>query len=217
MDGHWPEIVKRVKNFGADLWSFAHEVDHIPVPEGLIKIGTLPRDEYSRKSGSARALLGIGSPPISPTPYDSLCRGVPIVMPYKGDTPTPKGWALYKSELVQHGPINMIGKPYVYTYKLGDVDDMAAKLERAYNNLIESYVPPEKKAAFVVDRVHEVLNHDWEGEYRSLRLEMGGHVPQYDAGLVPTCIKSKMCAAFSDYVPDSFYLPGKPRPVKPTN
>ncbi|TXT08454.1 uncharacterized protein COLE_05378 [Cutaneotrichosporon oleaginosum] len=48
---------------------------------------------YLEVLGSARALLGIGKPEISPTPYEALYRGVPVVLAYI--KPDPEGWEVF--------------------------------------------------------------------------------------------------------------------------
>lgn len=95
LEGKWDAIAQGCQDFGADMWSFASIKNDIPIPTPLVKIGRLSRADYGRKTAHARVLLGIGDPPISPTPYGFLCRGIPAVLPYRGDTPTPEGWDLY--------------------------------------------------------------------------------------------------------------------------
>lgn len=91
----YPEtFFARVRNHtGFNIITNAIEEKGYPIPEGLHSIGILSQEEYdrllvmffivtvimlyqlSRIQASARAVLGIGQPLISPTPYASLCRG----------------------------------------------------------------------------------------------------------------------------------------------
>lgn len=202
---------------GVELWSFAHvekEEGKALLPAGLTQIGELPRYEYGHKAASARALLAIGDPQISPTPYGSLCRGVPVVLPYYGDSATPEGWKLFAAQHAQHGPANQIGEPYVYTYKFDDAADLVAKMKKAYETPIEPYIPPEMTAAAVVARVKEVLEHDWEGEYESVKQQFAGHIPAYNPRMMEFCRAWKTCQPLTNEMRDDYYLPGEAIPKR---
>jgi hypothetical protein len=214
---NWPKIVQGMKDLGVDLWSFANLENHddkAMMPSGLVELGQLPRWEYGHKAASVKALLAIGDPSISPTPYGSLCRGVPVIMPYYQDTPTPEGWKLFSPLWAQHGPANTLGEPYVYTYKLDDADDLLAKVKKAYETPIEPYIPPEMTAAAVVARVKEVLEHDWEGEYRNVLREFAEHIPQYNPRMMEYCRAWGTCLPLTDYMDDDYYLPGEEIPAR---
>lgn len=83
-----------------------------PVPEGVEDIGFQTRLQYEELVSSVKVLLGIGAPTISPSVYSALlvsiirgalkpadplhsCQGVPVVLPYFKQDPTPPGWALF--------------------------------------------------------------------------------------------------------------------------
>lgn len=51
------------------------------VPEGVRNLGKLSPSEWDREIGTSRAMVGIGWPPSSPSPYYSLARGVPFINP----------------------------------------------------------------------------------------------------------------------------------------
>lgn len=52
-------------------------------PEGVRNLGRLSPEEFARHVKESKALLGIGSPPQSPSPYHALCQGVPFINPVR--------------------------------------------------------------------------------------------------------------------------------------
>jgi hypothetical protein len=52
-------------------------------PEGVRNLGRLSPEVFARHVKESKALLGIGSPPQSPSPYHALCQGVPFVNPVR--------------------------------------------------------------------------------------------------------------------------------------
>jgi hypothetical protein len=56
------------------LWTTSkdNDIDKYPLPEALTPLGKQAPDAYVRLLGRARALLGVGFPVISPTPYEAL-------------------------------------------------------------------------------------------------------------------------------------------------
>jgi alpha-1,3(6)-mannosylglycoprotein beta-1,6-N-acetyl-glucosaminyltransferase len=92
---------------------------------------------------NTKALLGIGRPPISPTPYASLCRGVPVVLPYRSDKgcparPAPTDYCGFYWDTHQHGPAAALGEPYIYTVDVtGPEEEIIRTIERAVRTPIE--------------------------------------------------------------------------------
>ncbi|CDZ97050.1 hypothetical protein [Phaffia rhodozyma] len=87
----------------------------VDLPGGIEGVSRMGRVEYEKLLGSVKALVGIGSPPISPSPFNALCQGVPVILPYSGPSPTPEGWDLYDFEKIQHGPAASIGPPSIHS------------------------------------------------------------------------------------------------------
>ena len=50
----------------------AKVIDGIPIPEVLVSLGGMTREDYNALLGSVRAVIGLGVPTISPTVYSSL-------------------------------------------------------------------------------------------------------------------------------------------------
>lgn len=66
-------IAKAMK--GIELWTTAHkhkEEGKHPIPSDLVQLGPQEPAKYVELLSSARALLGVGKPEISPTPYEAL-------------------------------------------------------------------------------------------------------------------------------------------------
>lgn len=53
------------------------------------------------------------------------------------DVTIPSGWEGYSGMYFQHGPISQLPEPYVYTYFIGDTDQMAYQLSKALRTPIE--------------------------------------------------------------------------------
>lgn len=154
-DYHWPNIdyahpPASLPNltFVGSIWNdTAHEPGHkVPlspqVPDGIINLSetNLPVDEFFHAVGSSKLLLGIGNPPLSPSPYDALCLGVPFLNPvWSWDSKNPDNrseWA------TQHDGLKFVPEPYVY-HVLKDRDTSVRArsfweaVERAVNNPID--------------------------------------------------------------------------------
>lgn len=56
------------------LWTTVKDlgIDEYPLPEALTPLGKQDPEAYGRLIGRARALLGVGFPVISPTPYEAM-------------------------------------------------------------------------------------------------------------------------------------------------
>lgn len=135
----WDKVIPAMKEINQTFWTVAgEETKETPVPEGIVQYGQLTRPAYGKMVSSAKAMLGIGQPAISPSPYTALCRGVPVLIPYWGPLPTdPNDWATYGMAATQHGPSVLLGEPYVYAYNISDPDDMIRQLKKAVSTPIK--------------------------------------------------------------------------------
>lgn len=114
-------------------------VDNDPeLPGGFHNFGELPREQFVAEIAHSNVLIGIGSPPHSPTPYEALCLGVPFVNPIKSwDRDDPDNRAKWDS---QHERLRWVDPPYVYNVRVGDLDGLRAAVEQAIANPIERCV-----------------------------------------------------------------------------
>ncbi|THV05093.1 hypothetical protein K435DRAFT_835038 [Dendrothele bispora CBS 962.96] len=165
---------------GLDLISVSNEEEGYPVPEELTLLGPQDRRAYDLLLGSSKALFGIGRPKISPTPYASLCRGVPVVLPYDGRycTPVPNinqsEWCGFHGVFHQHGAAATLGEPYVYMVNSqGPVEDIVRTVRRAVNTPIEPFQPPEMTREALTQRIRDYFYIDWQAYGRQKLVENG--------------------------------------------
>ncbi|KDR77694.1 hypothetical protein GALMADRAFT_245822 [Galerina marginata CBS 339.88] len=167
----------RLKNHTRyELVSTADAEDGFPIPDGLTSLGLMPQEEYDHLLADTKVLLGIGKPIISPTPYASLCRGVPVILPYHskyviqsssvkscGPHPSPSEWCGFLEEAHQHGPASAIGPPYVYTVDVhSPIEAILEVVNLAIRTPIRPYVPPEMTPEAVEKRLLDYFAIDWE-------------------------------------------------------
>jgi hypothetical protein len=130
------------------------------------------------------------------------CQGVPVVLPYSSPTPTPDGWDLFNSTLVQHGPAALLGEPYVYSLSLtASIDEAVATIKRAVATSIDRFVPADMTIASVDRRLTGILDVDWE---RVARERQGGDVQPVlpSEGMMEECRRLSFCAR-RDAAPES--------------
>ncbi|KAJ9093528.1 hypothetical protein QFC21_006362 [Naganishia friedmannii] len=153
-------------------------------PEGVLNRGPVGRDEFTEEVGKARMMIGIGMPAISPSPYLALCQGVPALIPYDGNDPTPPGFERYSLGRTQHGPAASLGEPYVYSYNRHDVQSLYAAARKARANPIKPFIPDEMRHAHVARLTLQAVNRDYHALAREIerqRLHKGGEDAVYAA------------------------------------
>ncbi|KAJ7248505.1 hypothetical protein C8J57DRAFT_1189758 [Mycena rebaudengoi] len=124
-----------------------------------------PREFYDLLSRSI-ALVGMGQPILSPTPYDALCMGVPFINPIEEWDPNNP---LDRSKWVtQHGMLHHLSAPHVYHVFKGDRESFVQAIEDAVDNPIQSYVLERMKMSSVEHRLGKILEHDWRAEAQVL-------------------------------------------------
>ncbi|KAF7356321.1 hypothetical protein MVEN_00964400 [Mycena venus] len=121
------------------------------------------------------ALVGVGNPMLSPTPYDALCLGVPFVNPVKRwDPKNPDDRTKWQT---QHDQLRHLSAPYVYNVRVGDRDGFVNAIKDAAANPIQSHVLERMKMSSVEHRLGNIIEHDWKAEAAELlRAREGGSV-----------------------------------------
>lgn len=135
-----------------------------PLPDkGITNLGIMNGSTFRDVLGHSKALVGIGQPPLSPTPYDALCMGVPFInsiIRWNQDDPEDKSqWG------AQHEGLLDVGPPYVYHVKQGDTKALKAALEGAVANMIEKFVPRRMTMRAMQARYRMLIETDWEAVY----------------------------------------------------
>ncbi|KIK63908.1 hypothetical protein GYMLUDRAFT_83329 [Collybiopsis luxurians FD-317 M1] len=177
----WPEIIEKTRAAGIEIICLAEEEEGFPIPEGLVTLDPLDRQSYNKLLSTSKALLGIGHPKISPSPYASLCHGLPVIFPYhgnKGCSPHPSNmsdWCTFTGDHHQHGPLAAaLREPYVYMADVdGTVDELVAKILAAVDTPIEPLVQPEMTLEEVTRRVKDYFMIDWK-EFAAQRMSERG-------------------------------------------
>ncbi|KAJ7151494.1 hypothetical protein C8R46DRAFT_1007409 [Mycena filopes] len=123
-------------------------------------------DNFFDQLSHSVALVGIGSPTLSPTAYDALCLGVPFINPIKGwDKQDPQNRKLWST---QHDALRGMSAPFVYHVFQGDREGFIKAIRAAAANPIQSYVLERMKMASIKDRLGRILDHDWKTEAAGL-------------------------------------------------
>ncbi|KLT43882.1 hypothetical protein CC85DRAFT_284162 [Cutaneotrichosporon oleaginosum] len=126
-----------------------------PVPSVIKNFGLMNASRFDAECGQARLLLGIGSPPLSPSPYRALSRGVPFANPHtmrdNGD-----GWAYQQHESMMDVP-----EPYVYQVEAFNYTSFVATIRKALRTPIEPLRFERMRQSTVDRRMHDWVTYDW--------------------------------------------------------
>lgn len=131
----WPQIVADLNNAGVEVWSTAKVVNDKPIPAGIKQLGQLSAGEYSRTVGSVKAMLGVGLPEISPSPYVAMCKATPVVIPYW--EVSDNKWARFSAGFGQHGIATALGEPYAYSYDIRNTTELVDHVLQAVGTEIK--------------------------------------------------------------------------------
>ncbi|KAJ6620661.1 hypothetical protein B0H10DRAFT_2021327 [Mycena sp. CBHHK59/15] len=140
------------------------------IAASITNVGIMKQDEFYDVLSHSLALVGIGNPRVSPTPYDALCLGVPFINPVMGwDRNSPDDRSKWD---VQHGYLKNLSPPYVYHVFKNDREGFVQAIKDAIANPIQSYILERMKMSAVEYRLGQILEHDWRAEAGDL-LEQG--------------------------------------------
>ncbi|KAJ7594912.1 hypothetical protein C8J56DRAFT_927958 [Mycena floridula] len=139
------------------------------IPPGLVNMGSLKQKEFYRELGHSRVLIGIGSPYLSPSPYDALCMGVPFINPIlKWNRDDPEDRTKWDT---QHDGLKYQHPPYVYNVKREDVQGFWDAVQAALDNPIDRYIVPSMTMDALKSRVADIVERDWKSKAQALLLE----------------------------------------------
>ena len=135
------------------------------VDRGITNVGRMNATAFRDALGHSKALVGIGRPGQSPTPYDAMCMGVPFINSVQyWDRENPDNKTRWGS---QHDALLKTGAPFVYHVKQGDQDGLKDALERAAANPIDRYVPLRMTRRALQARYRTLVETDWEALFLS--------------------------------------------------
>jgi len=135
-------------------------------PPGVTNYGQMAQPVFLNNLSRSRVLVGVGSPITSPTPYDSLCLGVPFINPisdWNRDDPKDrtKWWT-------QHGPLQSLDPPFVYNVFQDDLDGFVAAIKSAMLHPIDRHVLDHMRMSSLSARLRAILETDWKSEAAKL-------------------------------------------------
>ncbi|KAJ6477194.1 hypothetical protein C8R47DRAFT_1141030 [Mycena vitilis] len=127
---------------------------------------TMNQAEFYHVLSTSVALVGVGDPVLSPTPYDALCFGIPFVNPIiEWDRNDPNNRTKW---LTQHDGLKYLSAPHVYNVILGDRDRFVNAIRDAAMNPIQSYILGRMRMSSVEHRLGNIIEHDWQTEAAEL-------------------------------------------------
>lgn len=126
-----------------------------PVPSVIKNFGILNASRFDEEYGKSRLLLGIGSPPLSPSPYRSLSRGVPFANPH---TMREDGSSW---EYQQHESMMDVPEPYVYQVEAFNYTSFVETIRKALRTPIEPLRFERMRQDTVDQRMHDWATFDW--------------------------------------------------------
>ncbi|KAL0952575.1 hypothetical protein HGRIS_006831 [Hohenbuehelia grisea] len=139
---------------------------HSPIPEGINNLGVLPKHQFYEELGRSRALVGIGLPFLSPSPYDALCMGVPFINPIAyWDEEHPDDRVRWSS---QHDALKFENPPYVYNVRSGDAQALWKAIHDALSNPIDRYIPADMTMDALKLRLGNLIEADWRGKAEAI-------------------------------------------------
>jgi len=142
------------------LANFKHDVKVDP-PAGITELPWLDRPTFQDLVAHTRAVMGVGWPLLSPTPWEALCLGVPFINPIKyWDTNHPEDrtkWVAQQDGILYLG----VDEPYVYHVKKGNSTGLERAIRLAMETPIDRFIPPHMKMHALIDRVRRLLETDW--------------------------------------------------------
>ncbi|KAI5889172.1 uncharacterized protein SCHCODRAFT_02633734 [Schizophyllum commune H4-8] len=138
------------------------------VPAGVANHGRLNKTAFYLELARSRVLVGIGSPLLSPSPYDALCMGVPFINPIqRWDRAHPENREAW---LTQHDGLKYENPPHVYNVHANDVAGFWAAVKQAMETGIEGdrYIVSNMTMDALKTRLTRIIETDWEGRAKSL-------------------------------------------------
>lgn len=131
----------------------------IPVPDGIINVGTESRTDFMKRIARAKLVLGVGMPHESPTPMEGLCAGTPFI-----NMELDKGW-------YQHPMLGHESPPFVYNVPSKDEKALMKAIKSVLQSPLDRPFTPEEatKRSFQA-RLRHLITDDWEARWVQAKL-----------------------------------------------
>ncbi|KAG8980759.1 hypothetical protein FRB94_009793 [Tulasnella sp. JGI-2019a] len=136
-------------------------------PPGITILDSITnRTTFQTALARSRVVMGIGNPPLSPTPWEALCMGVPFINPIRSwDHKHPEDrsrWVAQQDAILYLG----LDEPYVYHVKIGDRIGLEAAIRKAMDTPIDRYILPHMRMSALIERTRRLVETDWRPEAR---------------------------------------------------
>ncbi|WRT66441.1 uncharacterized protein IL334_003398 [Kwoniella shivajii] len=149
---------------------------------GVTNLGIIGPDRFRNEVASSRIMIGIGNPPLSPSPYLSLCLATPFLNPIRTwDSEHPNDRSKWVS---QHNYLKWLDPPYVYNVRAHDYQGFVDAIHEALNNPPPRYIDPSMTPDSIRKRVKKLVDNDWRSiaktylEEREAEGEIIADIPQ---------------------------------------
>ncbi|KAJ6575597.1 hypothetical protein DFH09DRAFT_981160 [Mycena vulgaris] len=142
--------------------------------KALDNLGFLSQENFYTELARSVALVGMGSPATSPTPYDAMCMGVPFINPIlEWDIKNPENRSQWHT---QHENLQFLDPPYVYNVFKGDRAGFVRAIQHAIERPIDRYVLEEMRLPAIEQHLAIILTTDWKAEAKRIidRRRAGG-------------------------------------------
>lgn len=126
-----------------------------PVPAVIRNLGLLDKHRFDEEYGHARLLLGLGSPPLSPSPYRALARAVPFANPHT----VQNGRWTYQ----QHESMRDVPEPYAYQVEAFNYTSFVETIRSALRTPIEPLRFERMRRETADGRMRDWIMYDWRG------------------------------------------------------
>ncbi|TFK41539.1 hypothetical protein BDQ12DRAFT_678154 [Crucibulum laeve] len=130
--------------------------------KGVINLGHMKQEDFFRQVSLSRVMVGMGWPLWSPSPFNSLCQGVPFLNPVlqwdENDPWNKKKW------YSQNPTIAEFDEPYVYHVHRGDYDGFINAIKKASTTPIEPFIPEFMTEKALQGRLMMLMETDWRAE-----------------------------------------------------
>ncbi|KLT39212.1 hypothetical protein CC85DRAFT_288771 [Cutaneotrichosporon oleaginosum] len=149
------------------------------IPEGVRNLGKLGPEAWAHEVSNSRAMVGIGFPVSSPSPYQALARGVPFINPHRineGHDPNdPYTWFIS-----QHEFLRILSPPEVYQYPEYDYDAFVDAIRQAMTHEMKPHLLERLTRKALDQRMRDWVEADWR-HAASVILEnrLNGHETEY--------------------------------------
>ncbi|KZT20785.1 glycosyltransferase family 18 protein [Neolentinus lepideus HHB14362 ss-1] len=151
----WPGV-----HFPDAVAGLADSRNDIIAGTGIKNLGRLNKETFYLEVAKSKALVGVGKPYLSPSPYDALCLGVPFINPItRWDEQDPDNRTRWSA---QHDGLLWENEPYVYHVRKGDGEGLMAALDRAFHNPIDRYIPRAMTMDALKARLADLIESDWK-------------------------------------------------------